>query len=115
MKIKVDFNSNLKISHKNIANFYKENWINNSILRDKKFFNWEYKKYGDSKFLNRIIIAINLENKNILGIYSFQTQKLFFKNIFFEISCGSTFNVSKNSRGLGVAKKILRFAKKKQI
>ena len=113
MKIKVDFNSNLKISHKNIANFYKENWINNSILRDKKFFNWEYKKYGDSKFLNRIIIAINLENKNILGIYSFQTQKLFFKNIFFEISCGSTFNVSKNSRGLGVAKKILRFAKKK--
>ena len=113
MKIKVDFNSNLKIPHKDIANFYKENWINNSILRDKKFYNWEYKTYGDNKFLDRIIIAINSKNKNILGIYSFQTQKLFFKNISFKISCGSTFNVGKNSRGFGVAKKILRFAKKK--
>ena len=81
MKIKVDFNSNLKISHKDIANFYKKNWINNSILRDKIFFNWEYKKYGDNKFLNRTIIAINSKNKDILGIYSFQTQKLFFKSI----------------------------------
>ena len=113
MKIKVDFNSNFKISHNQIAKFYKENWINNSILQDKKFFNWEYKKYGDSKFLNRTIIAINSKNKDILGIYSFQTQKLFFKSTFFKISCGSTFNVSKKSRGLGVAKKILSFAKKK--
>ena len=76
MKIIINFSSILKISHDRIASFYKKNWINKTILIDRKFFIWEYLKNDKKKYNNRSIIAYDKKSKKILGIYSFQTQIL---------------------------------------
>ena len=113
MKIIINFSSILKISHDRIASFYKKNWINKTILIDRKFFIWEYLKNDKKKYNNRSIIAYDKKSKKILGIYSFQTQILNLKKKKITISCGSTFNVSQEARGLGIGRRILKFAKKK--
>lgn len=108
-KVLIDFASNLSFTNKDIRDFIQKNWLRETLLSDKNFYQWQFIDPVYNMYKDYVVLAIY--NYKIVGFLGLNRREILLNEVLLNAAELTTWIIKTEYQKKGFAKPMLEFIK----